>query len=69
VVRDRSAEQLFSTRPMSIGDSIARALSEDDQKTAATHWYDALASSGDPTSWAGVRFGNRFVDSVPFRSR
>jgi uncharacterized protein YbjT (DUF2867 family) len=63
VVRDPSAAQLFSIHPMSVAESIARALREDDRETAKTHWYDAFSSAGEPSSWAGVRFGNRFVDS------
>jgi uncharacterized protein YbjT (DUF2867 family) len=63
VIRDPSAAALFSIRPLPVAESIARALREDDLQTAATHWYDALSSAGEPKSWAGVRFGNRVVDS------
>lgn len=63
VVRDPSGARLFSVQPMSVTEAIARALREDDAKTTATRWCDALSSAGEPRSWAGIRFKNRFVDT------
>jgi uncharacterized protein YbjT (DUF2867 family) len=63
VVRDPSGSRLFSVRPMNVADAIACALREDEAQAAATRWCDALSSAGEPPSWAGVRFGNRLVDS------
>jgi uncharacterized protein YbjT (DUF2867 family) len=63
IVRDPAGMELFSVRPMPVSDAIARALSEEDSRAAATRWCDALSSAGAPRSWAGTRFGNRLVDS------
>ncbi len=61
VIRDPSAMTLFKVRPRSVSAAIASALREDE--TEPTRWSDALSSGGEPRSWAGVRFGNRLVDS------
>ena len=63
VVRDPSALQLFSVRPKGIREMIARAIVNEDREYAATKWSDAWSSRGDESSWGGVRFGNRIVDS------
>jgi hypothetical protein len=63
VVRDPSAAALFSIEPTSVEESIVRALREEDDATSKPHWYGAVAARGARRTWAGVRFGNRFVDS------
>jgi len=63
VVRNDSALMAFSVRPRGIRQSIARALAKEDQEFAATHWSDALSSQGSATSWGGMKFGSRLVDS------
>ncbi len=63
VVRDPSALQLFSVRPKGVREIIARAIVNEDREFAATKWSDALSSRGEESSWGGVRFGNRIVDS------
>ena len=63
VVRDPSALQLFSVQPKGIREMIARAIVNEDREYAATKWSDAWSSRGDESSWGGVRFGNRIVDS------
>jgi hypothetical protein len=63
IVRDPSAASAFSVKPATVRASIARALVAEDRESAATRWSDALSSGGEPKSWAGVRFGNRLVDS------
>lgn len=63
VVRDFSALKLFSIRPKGIREIIARAMVNEDREFAATKWSDALSSRGEESSWGGVRFGNRIVDS------
>ncbi len=63
VVRDPSALKLFSIRPKGIREIIARAIFNEDREFAATKWSDALSSCGEESSWGGVRFGNRIVDS------
>ena len=63
VVRDPIALTLFSVRPQGVREIIARAIVNEDREFAATKWSDALSSRGDESSWGGVRFGNRIVDS------
>lgn len=62
-VVDKSAETVFGIRPRSSGEAIARALLNEDLDYARTRWSDSLSSAGPRRSWAGVRFGSRFVDS------
>lgn len=63
VVRDNAALTVFSVCPMGIDEAIRRALSREERHFTATRWSDALSSSGRPSSWGGVRFGTRIVDS------
>ena len=63
VVRDPCALKLFSIHPKGIREIIARAIANEDREFAATKWSDALSSRGEESSWGGVRFGNRIVDS------
>jgi uncharacterized protein YbjT (DUF2867 family) len=63
VVRDPIALELFSFRPKGLREIIARAIGNEDRECAATKWSDALSSRGEESSWGGVRFGNRIVDS------
>jgi uncharacterized protein YbjT (DUF2867 family) len=63
VVKDPSAQQLFSVRPRRVDEAIARALHCEDHEMAATRWSDAMSWAVAPRTWAGVRFGNRLVDS------
>ena len=63
VVRDPIALDLFSVRPKGVREIIARAIVNEDREFAATKWSDALSSRGEESSWGGVRFGNRIVDS------
>ena len=63
VVRDPIALTLFSLRPQGVREIIARAIANEDREFAATKWSDALSSRGEVSSWGGVRFGNRIVDS------
>jgi len=63
VVRDPVALKLFSVRPKGVREIIARAMVNEDREFAATKWSDAMSSRGEESSWGGVRFGNRIVDS------
>lgn len=63
VVTDDSASELFTVRPMGIADAIAAALRNEDREIAETRWQDARSSAEPERTWAGVRFGNRFVDT------
>lgn len=62
-VRDPTALEVFPVRPRSMRDAIAAAISNEDREIAESHWYDAFSSAGEGRNWAGVRFGNRLVDS------
>lgn len=63
LVRSQEALRAFPVRPMGIERSIARALTNEDEDFALTHWADALSSSKQPQHWGGVRFKNRLIDS------
>jgi uncharacterized protein YbjT (DUF2867 family) len=63
VVRDPIALELFSFRPKGLREIIARAIVNEDRECAATQWSDALSSRSEESSWGGVRFGNRIIDS------
>jgi hypothetical protein len=60
---DNLAESAFAVRPRPLVEAIERALTNEDNESAATRWSDALSSSGTPKTWGGVRFGSRLVDS------
>lgn len=63
LVRDPSALTTFAIQPMGLKEAVKRALHKENLEYAATFWSDALSSSGKPTSWGGVHFGTRLVDS------
>jgi uncharacterized protein YbjT (DUF2867 family) len=63
VVRDDSAQRLFTIRPIGVQEAIASALRNEDSSYAETRWSDALSAAGTPRQWGGTRFGNRLVDS------
>lgn len=63
VVRDPSAARVFDVRPRGIADAIAAALRREERELCETRWADALSSGSTPRTYAGVRFGNRLVDS------
>jgi uncharacterized protein YbjT (DUF2867 family) len=67
VVRDAAARRVFSIRPRSMPEAIARALANEDEELSATHWSDALSSQGAAASWGGLKFGSRIVDSRTVR--
>ncbi len=63
VVRDRGALEFFPIRPMGIREAIAAALRNEDHEFAQTRWSDSLSTANPKRDWAGVRFGNRIVDT------
>ena len=63
VVRDNAAFTTFSVRPMGVEEAVRRALAHEETHFSATRWSDALSSSGKLSSWGGVQFGTRLVDS------
>ena len=63
VVTDTTALQAFPIQPMGLTAAIQRALANEDQKYAETHWQNAVSSAKGKTSFGGERFGSRLVDS------
>ncbi len=63
LVTDPAALTAFSVRPKGLPEAIARALRNEDQEFAQTHWCDAFSSAGSSPSWGGTQFGTRLVDS------
>jgi hypothetical protein len=70
IVRDRSADALFSIRPLGYREALKRALANEDRDFAETRWSDAFSSLRIAPQWGGAKFGRRIVDSrsvhVPF---
>ena len=63
LVRNTSALTTFAIKPKGLREAIERGLRHEDQEFAMTRWSDALSSSGNVSSWGGVQFGTRLVDS------
>jgi uncharacterized protein YbjT (DUF2867 family) len=63
VVEDDLALRLFDIRPRGFREAIERALTNEDREIAETRWSDALSSGGPASTWGGVKFGSRLVDS------
>ncbi len=63
VVKDSAARGEFPVQPRGLSAAVRRAMRNEDHEVADTRWSDALSSSGGVQSWAGVRFGNKIVDS------
>ena len=70
IVRDGSANDLFSIRPLGACEALKRALANEDREFAETRWSDAFSSVAASPQWGGTTFGRRIVDSrsarVPF---
>jgi uncharacterized protein YbjT (DUF2867 family) len=63
VVEDDLALRLFDIRPRGFREAIERALTNEDRELAETRWSDALSSGGPASTWGGVKFGSRLLDS------
>jgi hypothetical protein len=63
IVHDTTAREVFPIQPLGMREAIAAAIRNEDREFAETNWYDAYSSGGESRNWAGVRFGNRFIDS------
>jgi uncharacterized protein YbjT (DUF2867 family) len=63
IVRDRSADDLFSIRPLGSREALKRALANEDREFAETRWSDAFSSVSGSQQWGGAKFGRRVVDS------
>lgn len=63
IVTNPTALEVFSVKPKGLEEAITRAIGNEDQEVAATHWSDALCENyNKPHPW-GVGFGQRRVDS------
>jgi uncharacterized protein YbjT (DUF2867 family) len=63
IVRDGSASDLFSIRPLRSREALKRALVNEDREFAQTRWSDAFGSVRRSPQRAGATFGRRIVDS------
>lgn len=63
VVRNDAARHAFDVRPMGLSEAVRSALANEENELAETRWSDSLSAAGPSPDWAGVRFGNRLVDS------
>ncbi len=63
VVEDQSALEAFSICPRGLREAMARALLNEDRDFVETRWSDALSASGLKSTWGGLRFGSRIVDT------
>lgn len=67
IVRDGSASDLFSIRPLRSRKALKRALANEDREFAETRWSDAFSSVCGSPQWGGATFGRRIVDSRTVR--
>jgi uncharacterized protein YbjT (DUF2867 family) len=63
LVNDPSALEVFAVRPRGVQEAIASAIQHQQQRLDESRWSDAVSAGGAVRTWAGVRFGNRLVDS------
>jgi len=63
LMRDPSALTTFDIKSKCLKEAIERSLGHEDQEVVLTRWSDALSSSGKASSWGGMQFGTRLVDS------
>lgn len=68
VVNDKRALSAFPVRPVGYRQAIRRALVNENRNFAETRWPDALSARGTVPAWAGVRFGERIVESRSARA-
>ena len=55
VAEDHVALRTFAVRPVGVEEAVCRTLAGEEREFEATRWSDALSSSGEPQSWAGVQ--------------
>lgn len=67
VVLDISAQEEFDIQPRGIREAIERAMINEDDQFASTHWSDALGSKSLQHQWWGEVFGARLVDTYARR--
>jgi uncharacterized protein YbjT (DUF2867 family) len=62
-VHDPLALEVFPIHPRGIAEAVSRALINEDDEFAHTHWADSLAQRSLPHHWGGVVFRRRKLDS------
>jgi len=67
VVLDLTAQEEFDIQPRGIREAIERAIINEDDQFASTHWSDALGSKSLQHQWWGEIFGARLVDTYARR--
>jgi uncharacterized protein YbjT (DUF2867 family) len=63
VVRDPAPAKLFPVTPRGTREAVRRALQNEEREFAATRWNDSVSALNRRSSWGGVRFGSRLIDS------
>lgn len=64
VVTDNSAKSKFPTVEIEdLSTALAKTIAHEEKESRQVRWSDAIGSKGLRRKWAGVRFGNRIVDS------
>lgn len=62
-VKDYSYKEFFDVEPLSVSESIAKALDQEEKEFYGNRWSDSLASGDTYKTWGGATFGTRIVDS------
>ena len=64
VVTNNSAENKFPAVEIEdLSTALAKTIAHEEKESRQVRWSDAIGSKGLRRQWAGVRFGNRIVDS------
>ena len=64
VVTNNSAEIKFpSVEIEDLSTALSKTIAHEEKESRLVRWSDAIGSKGLRRKWAGVRFGNRIVDS------
>ena len=64
VVTNNSAKSKFPTVEIEdLSTALAKTIAHEEKESRQVRWSDAIGSKGLRRKWAGVRFGNRIVDS------
>ena len=63
VCQNDKALTAFTIKPKGYREAIRDALRNEDSDYLETRWTDAVSSAGAPRTWAGIRLGNRVLDT------
>lgn len=69
IVTNNAAREVFDIKPKPLATAMREAIEAEDRRFADTRWSDALSSAGTPSSWGGVRYGQRLIDSRSIKLR